>query len=233
MSLQTRLADLVSAIGVAIKADRDRLDNVETEIGDARGDRSALALRLATISNFASPNAGGVIVGRYYDNAFHGANALTSAAAANRVEMSPFYTSMPLRIDQIGVSVSTARADSFVRCFIYGSDAEGWPDNLLYEGDSDLSSAANAYVSHSLDFTFDSGRQYWLGCRMSSNPSLRSINAGSMPNLGLMSVTGGYATMLRRTLSFATPLPESWGFDAGELATGNPISVRMRAAALP
>lgn len=206
---------------------------IVAEIEAARGDRSSLALRLATISNFASPNAGGVVVGRYYDNAFQGANAGTGAGAANRVEMSPFYTSTRLRIDQLGVAVSTAVAGSLLRCCIYGSDADGWPDALLYEGDSDLSGATAAFVSHALDFTFDSGRQYWLGVRFSSTTTLRTIANGSMPNLGLAASNGStYATMLRRTLAFATPLPESWGFVAGDLTAGNPASVRMRAAAI-
>lgn len=205
-----------------------------TEIEAARGDRSSLALRLATISNFASPNAGGVIVGRFYDNAFQGANSGTGAGAAGRVEMSPFYTSVRLRIDQIGVAVSTGVASSLLRCFIYGSDADGWPDELLYEGGADLSGATtNSFVFHTLDFTFDSGRQYWLGVRFSSTTTLRTIANGSMPNLGLAASNGStYATMLRRTVAFATPLPASWGFVTGDLSAGNPSSVRMRAAAI-
>lgn len=233
MSLQSRLADLISAVGTAIKADRTRLDGVEGEIQAARGDRSSLALRIATISNFASPNVGGIIVGRYYDNALQGNNSSSSSTSSNRVEMSPFYTSTPLRIDRIGVAISTGSSGSSLRCFIYSADAEGWPDELLYEGDSNLSGASTGYVSHTLDFTFDSGRQYWIGCRSSGSPSLRTVSTNSMPNLGLTQSTGNtYSVMLRRTLTFATPLPATWDFQTSDLTSGNPISVRMRAAAL-
>lgn len=204
------------------------------EIVAARGDRASLNNRLSTISNFASPNAGGVIVGQYYDNAFQGTGSSTLATAANRVDMAPFYTSQRMRIDQLGVAVSTASAGSLLRCFIYESGAEGWPDQLLYEGDSDLSGAATGYVSHSLDFTFDSGRQYWLGVRSSGTPTLRSINLSSAVNLGVNGNNGTqYFTMLRRTLAFATPLPASWGFVSGDrVANVTPYSIRMRAAAL-
>jgi hypothetical protein len=205
-----------------------------TELAAARGDRSNLGLRLATISNFASPNAGGVIVGQYYDNAFQGTASSTLAGAANRIDMAPFYTSQRLRIDQLGVSVSTAVASSLVRCFIYASGESGWPDELLYEGDSDLSGAATGYVSHSLDFTFDAGRQYWLGVRHSSTATLRSINVGSAVNLGVASNNAAnYFTILRRTLAFATALPANWNFvTADRVANVTPYSIRMRAAAL-
>jgi hypothetical protein len=213
----------------------EQLVALAAEIATARGDRSNLGLRLSTISNFASPNAGGVIVGQYYDNAFQGTNGSTLAGAVNRVDMAPFYTSQRLRIDQIGVNISTATAGQFKRCFIYASGEAGWPDELLYEGDSDLSTATATYVFHSLDFTFDSGRQYWLGVRHDGTAPARSINTGSAVNLGLTSSTASnYATILRRTLAFATPLPANWNFVNGDRAAGvTPYSIRMRAAALP
>lgn len=211
----------------------EQLVALAAEIAGARGDRSALALRLATISNFASPNAGGVIVGQYYDNAFQGTAATTLAGAANRVDMAPFYTSVPLRIDQLGVAVSTAVASALGRCFIYGSDADGWPDDLLYEGDSNLDFGGTGYRSHTLDFTFDSGRQYWVGVRHSSTATVRAINVSSAVNLGAFSSTGTtYFTMVRRTLTFATPLPAEWAFVASDRTSANPPSIRMRAAAL-
>lgn len=204
------------------------------EVIEARGDRSTLGMRLSTISNFASPNAGGIVTGRFYDNAFHGSNSSTSAGAANRLEMSPFYTSTRLRVDQIGAAVLTAgTAGALGRLFIYGSDGSGWPDDLLFEGDSNLAFDSTGYKFHPLDFTFDSGRQYWLGCRWSSNGTMRAVLNTSMTNLGLMNPTGNtYATMLRRTLAFATPLPAAWDFQAANMVNGHPVSVRMRAAAL-
>lgn len=207
---------------------------IEAEIIAARGDRSSMDLRISTISNFASPNAGGVIVGQYYDNAFQGTASATLAGAANRVEMAPFYTSQPLRINQIGVAVSTATASALMKCFIYGSDANGWPDDLLYEGDTNLDVGTTGYKSHTLDFTFDSGRQYWLGRRCSSTGTIRAINTSSAVNLGVNGAAGSnYFTVLRRTITYATALPANWNFVTGDrVANVGPPSIRMRAAAL-
>ena len=162
--------------GGATAVDVAAYDAVVSEVETARGDRSNLNNRITTISNFASPNAGGIVVGNYYDNAFQGTASGTLAGAANRVVMAPFYTSERMRIDQLGIAISAAVASSTLRCFIYGSDASGWPDELLYVGDSDLSGATTGYKSHTLDFTFDSGRQYWVGVRMNSTATYRAIS---------------------------------------------------------
>ena len=199
---------------------------------NVRGGADNLAQRLSTISNFASPNAGGVIVGQFYDNAFHGTASGTLAGTANRMDLAPFYTSVPLPIDQLGVAVSTAVAGSLLRCFIYASNADGWPDALLYEGASDLSGAATGFVSHSLSFTFASGRQYWVGVRFSSTTTIRAVPTASAVNLGVNGSAGNfYFTALRRTLAFATPLPANWGFLPGDrVANVLPPSIRFRAA---
>jgi hypothetical protein len=146
--------------------------------------------------------------------------------------MSPFITSQRMRIDQIGVAVSTLLAGSLIRCFIYGADAQGWPGPLLFEGPSDLSGEAAVYVAHSLDFTFDNGRKYWIGARFNSNVTVRAINQTAMGNLGIQSAAAAaYNTQLRDTLTFTTPLPANWTFAEAQLASGNPPSIRMRAIA--
>jgi hypothetical protein len=208
--------------------------NSALELANARGSRDTLGERIATISNFASPNAGGFVVGRYYDNAFHGAAASTLAGAAGRIDLAPFYTSIPLRINQIGVAVSTPVAAAQGKCLIYSSDANGWPDALEFVGGSALDFATTGYKSHAVDFTFDNGRQYWLGVWQSSTATLRTIATTSAANLGLNSVTGtSYSTVLRRIVAFADPAPDPWAFADSELTAGiTPPSIRMRAAAL-
>jgi hypothetical protein len=213
-------------------SDRGLVQSLNSEVIAARGDRSALGLRLSTISNFASPNAGGVLGGFFYEQAFHGNSNTTLALAANRADMSPFYTSVPLTIDQIGVLVSTAVASSLARVFIYGSNSEGWPDNLLYESASDLDCGTTGYKFLNPAFTFDSGRQYWLGVKSSSNQTVRAINLGNAVNLGITSSTGTtYGTIIRRTLTFADPMPSSWAFTSTDVISGvAPPAIRMRAA---
>jgi hypothetical protein len=199
--------------------------------GDVRGGAASLAARLGTISNFASPNAGGVVSGQYYDNSFQGTAASTLSGAANRIDLAPYYTSVPLAINQIGVAVSTGVSGATIKIVIYSSDADGWPDRLLYETAA-LSAASSGYVYESLSFTFASGVQYWVGVRHSSTATLRTINVSSAVNLGLTSNTAAnYATILRRTLTFATPATDPWSFtNADRTANVTPPSIRFRAA---
>ena len=213
---------------------QETFDTLQSEVATARGSRASLNNRISTISNFASPNAGGIIVGEYYDNAFQGTASGALAGVDNRVDMAPFYTSERLRIDMIGTPVSTAVAGALGKCFIYASGDDNWPSELLFEGDSDLLFSSTGYKGHAIDFTFDSGRQYWLGVRHSSTATLRTINGNSAVNLGIAGVAGtSYYTVIRRTIAYATPLPASWNFAPSDRAANiTPPSIRMRAAAL-
>lgn len=219
--------------GGASAVDIAAYDAVVAEVEMARGDAANLNDRISTISNFASPNAGGIVVGNYYDNSFQGTASGTLAGAANRVVMAPFYTSVPMRIDQIGIAISAAVASSTLKCFIYSADANGWPANLLYEGGGDLSGATTGYKSHTLDFTFDSGTQYWVGVKMNSTATYRAINVSSAVNLGISgSNATSYFTVVTRTLTYANALPSTWSFVSTDLAASSPPSIRMRAAAI-
>lgn len=208
-----------------------QLNNMLAEVATARGDRSALGLRIATISNFASPNAGGFVVGQFYDNAFQGTAATTGASAINRLDLSPFYTSVRMRIDQLGVAVSTAGAGA-ARCVIYGSDEQGWPDNRVLSVDIQ-DTGTTGYRFGAVDFTFDSGRQYWLGVHTAAAPTFRCINVSSAVNLGVNGSNGtSYFSILRRTITYASGAPAVWGFLNSDRIAANPVSIRMRAAAL-
>ena len=208
----------------------------QAEVVAARGSRSALNLRISTISNFASPNAGGVIPGRYYDNAFHAGTSSTLVIGANLVHMAPFFTSQVMRLDQLGAAVSTPQAGGGFKCFIYDSDADGWPDQLIHLGASDLPTDVNAYVFHPVNILLDSGRQYWVGTHgnaLVGAARVRSMNTLSAVNLGLTSSTNTtYATVIRATRDYANlPMPAQWTFTAGHLtANVTPPSIRMRAA---
>lgn len=236
VSTDDALAGFDGLTGKALKSGLITLTEavaMREEIAAARGDRSSLARRIDDINDFASPNVGAVVPGRYYDQSLQAANSTTVAGSANRLEMSPFLTSQRMRIDQIGVAVSTLIAGSLMRCFIYSSGEDGWPEDLIFEGGSDLSGAAAVYVAHSLDYTFDKGRKFWVGVRFSANTTVRAIPNSAMGNLGIQtSAATAYNTQLRDTLAFATPLPAVWTFAEAQLAAGNPPSIRMRAIAL-
>lgn len=199
--------------------------------GDVKGGANSLNDRLNTISNFASPNAGGTTTGQFYDNSFQGSASGALAGAANRIDLAPYYTSSTLAIDQLGVTVSTLIASAKGKVVVYGSGSNQWPDTLLYEtGDLDFSSTGYKYES--LTFTFQSGTQYWVGIHSSSTATLRTVAVASAANLGLTSSTASsYATVLRRTLTYATSAPSPWNFVTTDLvANVTPPSIRFRAA---
>lgn len=204
---------------------------VTNEVIEARGDRSTIDKRISCISNFASPNAGGIVSGNYYDACFHGSATGTLAGAANRFTLSPYYSSNHLVIDQIGVLVSTAVASALGKIVIYENGLDNWPDTLLFES-SNLDFSTTGFKSQALSFTFDADRQYWLGIRESSTATLRTISVASAVNLGVAGATGtSYYTVLRRTITFANPAPTNWAFVKTDLvANTTPPSIRMRAA---
>jgi len=192
---------------------------------------TALTSRISTISNFASPNAGGVVVGQYYDNSFQGSASGTLIGAANRIDLAPYYTSVDLPIDRIGCGVSTAVAASLFKIVIYNSESNGWPSTLAYES-GDLSGATATFAEATLSFTFLKGTQYWVGVRHSSTCTLRTVAVASAVNLGLTSNNAAnYATVLRRTLTYATAATSPWNFtNADRVANITPPSIRFRAA---
>jgi hypothetical protein len=205
------------------------------ELKNARGSRSQLGLRIDTISNFASPNAGGIVLGSYYDGSFQAGNSATIGGANGRLALHPFYTSTPLRIDRIGVSVSTAQTSNLGRIAIYSSTAEGWPDEILWEPDAlaTLDFATIGTKQYTLDFTFDSGRQYWLALHQNGTASVRAIPTANLVNLGNSSDSGTvYFTSAFRISPFAEGFPNPFNFLGSERTTGNVASIRMRAAAL-
>lgn len=211
--------------------------DLRSEVETARGSRSNLNARISTISNFASPNAVNFVVGNYYDGAFHATNPASLTGVANRLDLGPFYNSEALRIDEIGVAVVTAVAGALARCCIYSAGSDNLPLTKLYEGPSDLDLSTTGFKAHSIDFTFENGRIYWLGVLQSSTASLRTIPITSAVNFGGGGGGGGnfqqYGTTVRYTQTYANPLPGTLDATGRTIAANTtPPSIRMRAAAL-
>lgn len=225
----------IEAVETGATAMAEAQAELQAEIAAARGGRSSLSLRLATISDFASPNAGQAIPGRYYDNAFHGAGAASYNMGQRRLELAPFYTSQRFAFDNVGVLVQTPLAGAVGRIYVYSATAEGWPDGLLFES-ADLSLAQAGFVAFvpAVPFVFEQGRTYWLGFRLfEGGVQLRAVPTSSCVNLGLVSPDATqYNTIVRRALSSNLPAPNPWRFTETDLV-GNvtPVSIRMRAVA--
>ena len=219
----------VAGLQVALTTATDTLAAVQAEIAEARA-------QLSAVSAFAAPNAGGIVPGRYYDNATTSVANSNYTSAVDRVDMTPFITSRPLRVDQIGFAVVTAGSAAYGRAFVYGCGADGWPSDLLFEGATDLDLNSANFRGHTLasPITFEANRVYWVGWRFGAATTyavLRGLNISSAPNLGLpASSSNNYFSVLRRTIPFATRLPTTWGFIESDMAANiAPPSIRMRA----
>lgn len=200
------------------------------EVAEARGSLSRLSNRLSVISNFASPNVGGYVVGQFYDQSLHSVASGTLASAADRLELYPFYTSEQVRVDQIGIAVSTASAGE-ARVLIYGCGPDSWPSELLHSFEVQNTGTVG-YRSADVDFVFERGRQYWIGRHTSAAPTLRTVTIGSVGNLGLNGSNGtNYFTLLRRTVAYASGAPENWNFvNADRVTNTAQTSIRFRVA---
>ena len=220
----------VTGLQAALTAATDTLTTLQAEITEARS-------QLAAVATFASPNAGGIVPGRYYDNATGSTNSNLYTGAANRVDMVTFITSVPLTVDRIGFAIATPGSSAYGRAFIYSSGADGWPESLMYESNSDLDLNSGTFQGETLasPFTFEANRIYWVGWRFgaaTTYATMRGVSATSVPNMGLLASNGNtYCSVLRRNIPFETPMPVTWVFDQSELAA-NIIapSFRMRAA---
>jgi hypothetical protein len=171
------------------------------------------------------------VAGLYYDQSYSVNNATTLATGANRMELYPFVVNHDFEIDLMGVAVSAAVAASLVKLVIYDSDANGWPDALLYEG-GDLDCSTTGYKSESLSFTFLKGVPYWVGMRTNANPTLRTTPLGNNKIIGgIVNGSNGtsYYTAIRRTVTYANAAPDPWVFTSSELINLTQISIRMRA----
>lgn len=196
------------------------------EAGGGGGGSSEL---LTTAAHFASPTAGGYFSGRYYDNAFHPITRVTSAQAAGRLELAPFFVSEDFAIDRIGVAVSTAVASSLCKILVYDSGSDGWPGSVVYQS-GDLDCSTTGAKEATVSFTFTAGVKYWIGTWANSTQTLRCIATGATVSLGPTSNTGtSYNNMIRRTVSYAGSAPDPFTAVFGDLFGGTPAAINMRA----
>jgi hypothetical protein len=186
----------------------------------------------AVVARFASPLITTYIPGQIYDNSFHAPGTGALAGVADRCDMGPFFTATPLTIDQIGVAVSTAVAGSNLKVVVYGSGADGWPDQLIHET-GNLSGATAGYVSENVTLSFAPATVYWFGVRSSATAAYRVLALTNSVNLGLSGGGNGttYNAILRRSIPFANAAPSNWNFaTADRFANIAPPSVRFRVA---
>jgi len=207
---------------------------LQSEVVAARGDRSSLDNRIEAISRYSSPCAGTLFTGDVLDNSRISTAATTLTGTANAIRLVPFIAARPFVASAIGGRVWTAAAAGLTRFLVYSSDANGWPGPKLFEGGSDLSSAAIGAVFHSgVAIELDADRVYWLGIRYNATvTTMAALQPYGAPNLGLIGGMSGttYASMIQRVVAFDSPAPDNWAYVASERMTGNPIAIRLQVA---
>lgn len=154
----------------------------------------------------------------------------TSAGAAGRLDLFPFIPRADMPIDRVSVNCTTLAASNVARVALYASDASGRPAALLAESaDLDLTTLGARFAT--LNFTFRQGRTYWIGLRFSGTAvvtawptsAIPDLNGGTVPSLTLRKV-------LRRTITWGTPLPATWGFTSAEINAAAPAAIWLRVA---
>jgi hypothetical protein len=193
---------------------------------------AALAGDVKTLRRQACCNAGGIITGTYYDNAYLGAGSATLAASASLLAAVPFSSPVAMTIDRFGIVVSTLAASGTADIHIYECLANGWPGNKLLSS-STLVTTSTGIKESTVSFTFEAGKTYWLAFRASVAVSVRGVPLTSAKQFGMITADGSgtlYATALVQTSNMSGAAPSAWGTVAfSQLSAVVPPSFRMRA----
>lgn len=194
----------------------------------------ALTAYAQTTARLASPNAGPVYSFSYYVNSFSGTTLTTLAGVADRMELAPMFFGRPLTIRELGCSVTTAVAGAQVKVVIYEEAEDGLSGTLVYETaplDASTTGGTYADLTGIGGLTLDAGKTYWMGLRYSANPTVRAVNLGSCKGFGVTSSGGNSLfTVLRTSIDFATPAPDTLVFSGLRAGNVPPPAVYMRAA---
>jgi hypothetical protein len=168
--------------------------------------------------------------GRWHVNSPDTTTLTTSAAIANRFDLAPWICPFDVAVDQVGILCSTAVAAAQGKIVCYNSDAEGRPNTLLFET-AVLDFSVVGFKSVAQNITLQNGVIYWLGLRSSSTATVNALQPYNSPVLGLSNPpTTAANKLLRRTLTFTTAAPATWGWTATEETAANVPAIFMRVA---
>lgn len=159
-----------------------------------------------------------------------GAAAATLAGAANRIDLYPYVPKYDISLNQLLINCTTAVAAAQAKLLVYASDANARADALILEtGTLDLSTTGQKTATVSL--TLKKGEVYWFGIRHSSTATVSSWATTSTPDInGGTAISTSARKVLRRTLTFATAAPSSWGHVSSEINPGPATAIWARVA---
>lgn len=159
-----------------------------------------------------------------------GGSTTTLAGAASRLDIFPYIPRANLTLDRVATIVTTAVASALGAVVIYSADALGRPADLILEtGDLDYSTTGTKSLAVSLLLLLQ-GRTYWVGVRHSSTATLSCWLASSTPDLNGGQPSQTARKVLRRSVTWGTPAPATWGFTASEITAAGASAVWLRMA---
>ncbi|HAO34045.1 MAG TPA: hypothetical protein DCQ84_13985 [Candidatus Competibacteraceae bacterium] len=169
--------------------------------------------------------------GRWFDQGLLSAAHGTLIGVAGRVDVCGLLRPFDVAINQAGVDVTTAVAAATGRVVIYAATSAGVPGPLLYLGTEDLDLSTVGFKFHTLAFTFQAGKLYYVGFIHGGTAVIRAIQGYSLPAFGLASSTSAAPlSVLSQTVTYPNA-PVEFAFDASaHLAARAAPSVRMRVA---
>lgn len=206
----------------------------QTDVADiaSQAQIQALEVEITNLRRAASCNFGGVLSGAYYDNSFGGLTAGNTAWSTGIVAVVPYMTPVAMTIDRFGIVVSTLATAGTVDLQVYESLANGWPGARLL-ATTTLSTTSVGLKEATVSFTFEAGKNYWLGMRASVAVTVKGIQMACAKQFGMASTDGStsnYATGLVQNSSMAGAAPSTWGaVTVSQLNSFPPPSFRLRA----
>ncbi len=141
----------------------------------------------------------------------------TVAGAAGRIEMYPYNARADIAVTGIALNCTTAVVSALAKFAVYNSDSFGRPNTKLLEtADLDLGTVGvkTATVSQALL----AGRTYWLALRYSSTATVSLWGLNATPDINGGTPVTTARKVIRRTLTYGTAAPTTWGFLSSEIS---------------
>jgi len=152
----------------------------------------------------------------------------TLTGAAGRVDLFPYVARADALIDRLIVNCTTLAAGALGKIVVYSADASGRPDALVLEtGDLDLGSLGTK--SATVSWTQRQGRTYWIGFRNSATATISAWGLSATPDLnGGTAIATTARKVLRRTSTYATAAPTTWGYLGTEINAAQAPAIWLR-----
>lgn len=171
----------------------------------------------------ASPawTEGGAVNVRYYAPA--GFQFTTTAAAVGSAAKNKLYRWVGNVVATgLAFEVSTLVAATTARIGIYDSDANGWPNALLYDS-GDISTATTGIKTFSFGADVHLNGVYWIVITFSGNVSCRTMTATGPTNdepFEAFNKTASYRQYYNLAAGYMSPLPSAIDFTAAASVAG-------------